>query len=503
MTGEWSDGLGSTIMRDAMKDSSSDRHWVIFDGPVDALWIENMNTVLDDNMTLCLVNGERIKLKQEMRMLFEVQDLAVASPATVSRCGMVYISTELGFLPYVRSWLPKFEAMSRELEAHLYKLFEEKLTAGIAWIRENCVEPIATVDIQIAASLCSLFEALFTSENGVDLSDSFDDLKLIVELVFAFSFAWAVGGALDEASTKIFSKFCMDLFVNVRPPQSLFDSYVDIRDKSWKNWESLVPQFEYDSKLPFFSLIVPTVDSFRYQTILETLLGIEKAVFFTGSTGVGKTTVIMNLFDKESAKKFSPLCLTFSAQTNARKTQETIEGKLIKYRKTLLGAPQGKQVIIFVDDVNMPATEIYGAQPPIELLRQFCDYRGFYDRTALFWKSIADTTLVCAAAPPGGGRSALTPRFTRHFNVLHLPSPPEAIMKKIFGSITGGFLNQFKVSIQKLKDPLVNSTVELYEAIAKELLPTPAKSHYTFNGKSHTRVHAFELSRACKSDFSF
>lgn len=93
-TREWKDGLFSSIMRDQANMTQNNPKWIILDGDIDPMWIESLNTLMDDNRILTLASNERISLKKEMRLIFEVGHLKAATPATVSRAGILYINTQ-------------------------------------------------------------------------------------------------------------------------------------------------------------------------------------------------------------------------------------------------------------------------------------------------------------------------------------------------------------------------------------------------------------------------
>jgi dynein heavy chain len=106
-TREWKDGLMSKTMRSLGQVPDTNPKWIILDGDLDANWIESMNSVMDDNKLLTLASNERIPLKGHMRLIFEIRDLRFATPATVSRAGILFISDTDGsqWRSYVKSWI--------------------------------------------------------------------------------------------------------------------------------------------------------------------------------------------------------------------------------------------------------------------------------------------------------------------------------------------------------------------------------------------------------------
>ena len=493
-TGEWKDGLVAILVREAVSDTSDNKKWVNFDGPVDAIWIENMNTVLDDNKMLCLSNGERIKLPPSMTVMFEVNDLAVASPATVSRCGMVYLEpVHLGWKPLIQTWTEKLDqkfGMAKEIGKWATSICEEALP----FIREECQEApgISSMDNNLVQAYLRMLTA-FISETHQLMVDgeagnkplrSEDETNKLVRIYTAMCAIWSLGANLHENSR---SKFVSRL----RPRLQLFcpdipdggDLYmmaVNDDDVKIHPLSDIVPQFQFNPQEPFFNILVNTSETVGQRMLVENLMMANFHVLFSGETGVGKSVVIQQYLNT-AGELFSTASANFSAQTSTSNVVDQFENRLERKRKTLLGAPPGTTMIFFVDDVNMPMLEFYGAQPPIELLRQVIDYGGFYDKKKLFWKQVADTQFICACGPPGGGRMAVTPRLFRHFNMIWIPALSQNAMHRILSSILGGWLGVNKPDLQSLADPIMTATVKMFFQISQDLLPTPVKCHYTFN----------------------
>ena len=309
--------------------------------------------------------------------------------------------------------------------------------------------------------------------------------------LFIFCLVWTLGGSIDEASRAAFDEFVRK---HVDPEGSVVPTHGTVHDlalapppkrlevkaapgakkgsksetperwvapcPSFVTWQSLVPTFTYNGALPFFRILVPTVDTVVAAFMLRANLGASRPTMLCGGSGVGKSVVVQSVLSQmaegviasptaEIAPSWISAQLNFSAQTSAGATQMMIEMRLEKLRRTQLGPPPGKRLALFVDDVNMPALEQYGAAPPVELLRLLLDRGGLYDRTKPFWKDVTDVTLVCACGPPGGGRSALTPRFVRHHHVLCFPQPSAHSLRAILSAIVGGFLAQRPLEVRE------------------------------------------------------
>ncbi|KAK1344425.1 hypothetical protein QTO34_013119 [Cnephaeus nilssonii] len=259
----------------------------------------------------------------------------------------------------------------------------------------------------------------------------------------------------------------------------------------WYTWTEYITKEEENipANAKVSELIIPTVETARQSFFLKTYLDHEIPMLFVGPTGTGKSAITNNFLLHLPKNIYLPNCLNFSARTSAYQTQDIIMSKLDRRRKGLFGPPIGKKAVVFVDDLNMPAKEAYGAQPPIELLRQWMDHGHWFDKKDTNKLDIVDVLLVTAMGPPGGGRNDITGRFTRHLNVISINAFEDDILTKIFSSIADWHFGKgFDVMFLRYGKMLVQATMTIYKAAVENFLPTPSKSHYVFNLRDFSRV---------------
>uniref|UniRef100_A0A4W6EEI5 Dynein axonemal heavy chain 7 n=1 Tax=Lates calcarifer TaxID=8187 RepID=A0A4W6EEI5_LATCA len=527
---EWSDGVLATSYRDQAISTSENRQWIIFDGPIDAVWIENMNTVLDDNKKLCLMSGEIIQMSPKMSLIFEPADLEQASPATVSRCGMIYLEPQqLGWTPFRDSYMNTLpESLSTEHRELIVDLFDWLVQPCLDFIDRECRFVVQTSPIHLAYCLMKLYTCLMDeiSASGTEGAQSMSSQQITMWLqgLFLFAIVWTVGGTITGDSRKKFDVFYRNLIMgmddehprpksiklkknNIFPERghsnfiiddvylffagTVYDYYFHKDGQGqWNVWTDSITNEE--NIIPAganVNLIIPTMETARQLFFLRTYLAHEIPMLFVGPTGTGKSVINKSFLVKLPKEQYTPNCINFSARTSANQTQDIIMAKLDRRRKGVFGPPVGKKCVVYVDDLNMPAKEIYGAQPPIELLRQWIDHHHWYDKKDTSRLNIVDVLFMSAMGPPGGGKNDITSRFTRHLNVISIDCFDDETLTKIFSSITDWhFSKGFDASFYRLGKIMVQATMAVYKDTMDSFLPTPSKSHYIFNLRDFARV---------------
>ncbi|KAG2345278.1 hypothetical protein BDR05DRAFT_908646, partial [Suillus weaverae] len=534
-TREWNDGLFTHILRkivDDVRGESSKRHWIIFDGDVDPEWVENLNSVLDDNKLLTLPNGERLNLPPNVRIMFEVEHLRYATLATVSRCGMIWFSEDVIEPSMVhRHYLNTLSTVPLDADDEDAVDMPGRRTDALAADASNSAN-LAT-QVQIASileryfgdgdlvdsaltfaesidhimdftstrALHTLFSLLNkTARNVIEYNLQHSDFPLAPEKVEQYvtkrllvSIIWAFSGdAKLDLRAEMGYFLCKQTGIDLPAmgsDNSLIDFDVQIATGDWISWQSKVPSIEIDAPAVTSSnIVVPTMDTVRHEEVLYSWLSEHKPLMLCGPPGSGKTMTLFSALRK--LPDMEVVGLNFSSATTPELILKTFE-QYCEYRKTPNGvilAPVqiGRWLVVFCDEINLPAQDKYGTQRVISFLRQLVECGGYWRAKDMAWVKLERIQFVGACNPPTDpGRVPLSHRFLRHAPLVMVDYPGEVSLKQIYGTYNRALLKVVP-TLRAYAEPLTDAMVAFYLSSQKRFT-TDIQAHYVYSPRELTR----------------
>eukprot|EP01029_Cantina_marsupialis_P010152 TRINITY_DN2319_c0_g2_i3.p1 TRINITY_DN2319_c0_g2~~TRINITY_DN2319_c0_g2_i3.p1 ORF type:complete len:2726 (-),score=1059.52 TRINITY_DN2319_c0_g2_i3:6-7787(-) len=453
-TREWQDGVLTAAARQVVKEPLTTRSWVVCDGDVDPVWIESLNSVLDDNHLLTLPNGERINFGSNVNFLFETHDLKFASPATISRMGMVALSDQnVSVTRILECWVGQQQNagdLGIWIDDYFYKALE--------WVMEK-------------DSWCIPTTLVGTINSGLSQLTNCPS-----KTHFAVSLIRGLGANMIEKDRREFAKFVFELVGETAPPNtSPLDCYVNSKGR-------LVQLGTADSDDE--SGVVQTVSFQKSSEIVNKWLDEAHPFVLVGPDGAGKTTLLEHSF--RSRPNVSVSVLHCNAQTTA-------EHVILKLRQScvLLSTSQGRvyrpregeKLVLFLKDINLPRPDQYETCMLIAFLQQLITFKGFYDEQLEFL-SLERVQIICAVNPAETvGRHALSPRFTAIVRIAHVGLPSNSELMEIYAKSAQRALSTCSVRQWQSSDKqrkLALTIVELYNSLRSKFSVDDHR-HYSFS----------------------
>ena len=522
-TREWTDGLFTSILRkivDNLRGEDSKRHWIVFDGDVDPEWVENLNSVLDDNKLLTLPNGERLALPPNVRIMFEVENLKYATLATVSRCGMVWFSDDTvtsdmlvsNYLRGLRSTAfdevdedstgqtsAKALALQEQIAELLQHFFGTEHLLDNALMEAHKYSHI--MQFTEIRALNTLFSLLNKSCRTImeynaqheDFPVEPDQVKSFISKKMLLALVWALVGDCPIRERRAFGEHIAGLTTIDLPPlsesSSLIDYDVSLPRAEWKPWQNSVPNVEINThSITDADVVIPTLDTVRHEDVLYSWLAEHKPLILCGPPGSGKTMTLFSALRKLPSMEV--VGLNFSSATTPDLLIKTFD-QYCEYRKTLNGVVMsptqiGKWLVFFCDEINLPSPDKYGTQRAISFLRQLVEQNGFWRTTDKTWVRLERIQFVGACNPPtDAGRTPMGARFLRHAPLVMVDYPGEISLRQIYGTFNSAVLKVIP-NLRGYADPLTKAMVQLY-AESQAHFTTKIQPHYVYSPRELTR----------------
>ncbi|GMH82520.1 hypothetical protein TrST_g11065 [Triparma strigata] len=468
-TREWKDGVLTDAARRAVKEPAEIKTWIVCDGDVDPEWIESLNSVLDDNHLLTMPNGERIAFGDNVNFLFETHDLSFASPATVSRMGMIFLNDDdVDVRRLVTRWLnTQEEGLRMNLSSWIDDLFFRAL--------EYVLNQDMVVDTTMVGTVLS----------GLSQIQNCPSKKQ-----FLCGVIRGLGGNLSLEDRKAFGK---EVFTwgNERPPDlsNTIDCYFD--GGGLASYQTQSVSFDNNAKIE--ESVVPTISVQRTLDMIQPWIEQFEPFILVGPEGCGKNMIIREAFRKQRSTQITVL------HCNAQTTAEHVIMK-IQQTCSLFSSPEGRvyrpreceRLVLYLKDINLPKPDMYNTCMLVAFLQQLLTFNGFYDENLEFLR-IQKIQIVCSMnAATTVGRHPLSTRFTAVVRIGVVDYPDQKELSTVYDSILELAFSKpsaprvpSKYSKDMERAKLASTMVDLYQQV-KNKYTVDDHRHYLFTPRDLT-----------------